>query len=299
MPVTPPAPPLRSQDLVFTLFGDCLLDREPVRVSSLITLLGELGLSATGARTVLSRMTRKGWLTVDRADGRSRYGLTKRGRALLESGRERIYHPPRARTWDGAWYLITYSIPESHRHRRDELRVKLLWLGCGLLTNGVWITPHDVRADVQAIAGSLHVSRHLEVFRAEHVGFSSTDQLVGACWDLAGINRRYAAFLARWSPALSHCATCRLAGDRAGAGAPTPPCLSARDCFVRRFRLVHEFRQFPLLDPFLPTPLLPADWKGDAAAVLFETYHAVLSEAAERYVTGVCEAGSTEAAPAA
>jgi phenylacetic acid degradation operon negative regulatory protein len=264
-----------------------------------VTLLGELGLASTGARTVLSRMTRKGWLTVERSRGQSRYGLTKRGRRLLEAGRERIYHPPRPRTWDGTWYLITYSIPESHRHRRDELRLKLMWLGCGPLSKGVWITPHDVREEVRSIAGTLKVSRHLEVFRAEHVGFSSTTSLVQACWDLPAVDRRYAAFLSRWTPALSHCATCQLAGHRTAAGTPTPPCLSARDCFVRRFRLVHDFRQFPLMDPFLPAPLLPPDWKGDAAAVLFETYHSVLSDAAERYVTGVCDPGAASAAPAA
>lgn len=178
--------------------------------------------------------------------------------------------------------------------------MKLLWLGCGPLTNGVWITPHDVRDEVHRIATSLKVSRHLEVFRAQHLGFSSTEALVESCWDLTAINRRYASFLSQWTPALSHCATCRLAGHRAAAGVPSAPCMSARDCFVKRFRLVHEFRQFPLEDPFLPTQLLPRDWKGDAAAVLFETYHAVLSEAAERYVKEICDAGdAADAAPAA
>lgn len=301
MPSGTAPPALRSQDLVFTLFGDYLLGRErPIWVGSLIILLEQLGLSSTGVRTVLSRMTRKGWLTADRTGRRSRYGLTKRGRRLLETGRERIYHPPQVDTWNGDWYLVTYSIPESDRQRRDELRVKLMWLGCGPLTNGVWITPHDVRDEVREIAASLKVSQHLEVFRAGHVGFSSPAALVEGCWDLAGINRRYAAFLSRWMPALSHCATCRVAGHEAAAGSPRPPCTSPRECFVRRFRLVHEFRRFPLEDPFLPAPLLPKDWNGRAAATLFETYHAVLSEPAERYVNEICDAGDAEQAePAA
>ena len=288
----------RSQDLVFTLYGDYLLGREkPVWVGGLITLLGHFGVSPTAARTVLSRMTQKEWLTADRRGTHSYYGLTRRGRRLLEQGRERIYHPSRPGSWSGTWYLITYSIPESNRPLRDALRVKLQWLGCGLLANGLWITPHDVRAEVREIAMALKISKRLEVFRAEHVGFSKTSDLVTQCWDLAAINRRYAAFLARWDSALDHCATCRLATARRSG---TAPCTSPEDCFVRRFQLVHEYRRFPLEDPFLPPPLLPKAWKGGKAARLFETYHAVLAESAERYVRDVCDAGdSVEAEPAA
>jgi phenylacetic acid degradation operon negative regulatory protein len=289
----------RSQDLVFTLYGDYLLERvKPVWVGSLITLLGHFGVSPTAARIVLSRMTQKGWLTAQRRGARSYYGLTARGRRLLVEGRQRIYHPPRHQPWQGTWYLITYTIPESNRHQRDALRVKLQWLGCGLLASGVWITPHDVRGEVQEIAAALKISKHLEVFRAEHFGFSKTADLVTQCWNLSAINRRYAAFVTRWYAALDHCATCRSAA-RPGGGA-SAPCISPESCFVRRFQLVHEYRKFPLEDPFLPPPLLPKDWKGDKAASVFETYHAVLADPAERYVADVCDAGDgVKAEPAA
>ena len=60
-------------------------------------------------------MTARGWLVATRRGGRGYYGLTPRGRRLLEEGRQRIYHPPRHVTWDGAWYLVAYSIPETRR----------------------------------------------------------------------------------------------------------------------------------------------------------------------------------------
>jgi phenylacetic acid degradation operon negative regulatory protein len=282
----------RSQDLVFTLYGDYLLDRrKPVWVGSLITLLGHFRVSPTAARIVLSRMTQKGWLIADRRGAKSYYGLTARGRRLLTEGRQRIYNPPRYRTWDGQWFLVTYSIPETNRHLRDALRVQLQWLGCGPLANGVWITPHDVRDEVAGIAASLRISKHLEVFRAEHFGFSKAAELVSQCWNLAAINRRYAAFVARWDPALDHCATCRSAAAARHGGTAAAPCISPQACFVRRFDLVHEYRSFPLEDPFLPPPLLPPDWLGDKAAAVFEAYHAVLAEPAERYVKDVCDAG--------
>ena len=282
-------PGLRSQDLVFTLFGDYLLERDqPVWTGALITLLGQLGLSPMAVRTVLSRMARKGWLTAERRGTRSWYGLTPKGHRLLASGRERIYHPAVAATWDGLWSVITFSIPEERRRLRDALRVRLSWLGCGLLANGVWISPRDVRAEIGEISAELKVARHLEVFRGEHTGGSSAARLVTQCWDLDALNRRYAAFIARWRQDFDHCRQCGMTGARAGVH---KPCTEPADCFRRRFLLVHEYRAFPLDDPYLPRPLLPAGWNGEEAARLFESYHDVLAGPAERYVATVCAQG--------
>jgi len=282
-------PSLRSQDLVFTLFGDYLLERErPVWTTGLITLLGELGLSPMAVRTVLSRMTRKGWLTAERLGTRSWYGLTARGRRLLESGRERIYHPATGLEWDGDWSVVVFSVPETQRRLRDALRVRLAWLGCGPLTSGVWISPHDVRAEVLEIAADLKLGRHVEIFRGAHLAHSSPAQLVSQCWDLAGLDKRYAAFIARWSREFEHCRNCGMTGARAGIH---QPCTAPADCFRRRFLLVHEYRAFPLEDPYLPRPLLPGTWHGERAARLFESYHDVLAGPAEAYVAGVCAEG--------
>ena len=284
---------VRSQDLVFTLYGDYLLDRpNGVWVGSLITLLGELDLSPMAVRVVLSRMARKGWLTVERRGPRSYYGLTRRGRTLLEQGRERIYHPPHDEAWDGTWRLVTYSVPEQRRRLRDLLRVKLQWLGCGALSNGVWLSPHDIRADVAEIARSLRLTKHVELFEAQHTGFSSTAALVAQCWDLRGVNARYARFIARWQEAAPHCEQCALTQrGAAGRRRATPSCAAPAACFVRRFRIVHEYRAFPLEDPYLPAALLPDDWHGGEAARLFAHYHELLAEPATRYVREVCDAG--------
>jgi phenylacetic acid degradation operon negative regulatory protein len=283
------APSLRSQDLVFTLFGDYLLERDrPVWTAGLITLLGQLGLSPMAVRTVLSRMARKGWLTTEKRGTRSWYGLTPKGQTLLQKGRERIYHPATDAHWDGDWSLIIFSIPETRRRLRDALRVRLSWLGCGSLTSGVWISPHDVHAELLDIATELNIGQHLEVFRGAHLAHASPERLVAQCWDLAGLDRRYADFVARWQGQFGHCSQCGMTGAPAGVHSP---CTSPADCFRRRFLLVHEYRAFALEDPYLPKPLLPAGWHGEAAARLFESYHDVLAGPAERYVAEVCAEG--------
>jgi phenylacetic acid degradation operon negative regulatory protein len=285
----PSLPSLHAQDAVFTLYGDYLLRRErPVWTGSLITLLGRLRLSPMAVRTALSRMARRGWLMVERHGTRSYHGLTARGRRLLAEGSERIYHPPRVEHWDGSWHLVAFSIPEARRRQRDQLRVRLLWLGCAPLTNGLWITPHDVRREVEAIAVQLRIRRHLELFRGSHHGFASDEDLVARCWDLRAVNARYAAFIARWGDGFEGCRDCLMAGGRR---AVPHACSDPAECFRRRFLLVHEYRRFPLEDPFLPRALQSADWRGEEAARLFERYHDVLAEPAERYVRQVVEAG--------
>jgi phenylacetic acid degradation operon negative regulatory protein len=282
-------PGLRAQDVVLTLFGDYLLRREaPVWTGSLITLLGRLGLSSMAARTALSRMARRGWLTVARRGTRSYHDLTLRGRAVLAEGGRRIHHPPREEPWDGTWLLVAFSIPESRRRLRDQLRVKLQWLGCAPLTNGLWITPHDVRREIQAIATELRVAKHVELFRGPHIGFAGGPDLVARCWNLKAVNAHYATFIDRWGADFDRCRDC----VKSGGQLPIPnSCADPAECFRRRFMLVHEYRRFPLEDPFLPRQLLPAGWRGEEAAQLFERYDDVLTEPAERYVRLVVEAG--------
>ncbi len=280
-------PARRPQDLVFTLFGDFLLHRpSPVWVGSLIALLEPLGLSETNVRTVLSRMAGKGWLRAERAGRRSYYALTGRGRRLLEEGETRIYRPRDAGGWDGEWTLLAYSIPEEQRGQRDRLRVRLEWLGFGSLGNGLWVTPHDVADPVREMADELEVREYVEVFRGRHLGLGDARELVGRCWDLAGLNARYEAFIERH---LDGCVALKEEGHAS---------IEPRDAYVRRFRLVHQYRDFPLQDPFLPRELQPEHWAGECALSLFNHYHELLAAPADRFVEPLFEAGSSRRRPA-
>ena len=262
---------------MFTLFGDFLLHRPgPVWVGSLIALLEPLGLSATNVRTVLSRMAKKGWLETEKHGRRSYYSLTDRGRRLLEEGETRIYRPRENESWDGQWTLVAYSIPEERRSQRDRLRVRLEWLGFGSLGNGLWISPHDVVERVEEVAEELGVVSDVEAFRGDHVGEGASSQLVRHCWDLESLNAEYEAFIDRH---LDDCVALKEGADS----------VEPREAYVRRFNLVHEFREFPLRDPFLPRALHSDDWAGECALSLFNYYRGLLAEAADRFVEPLVE----------
>lgn len=270
---------IRPQDLVFTLFGEYLLHRPGrVPVGSLIDLLVPFGLSEGAVRTVLSRMVRRRWLVSGGRSRRGLYALSARGRRLLEAGAARIFHPRWDEPWDGQWYLLAYSIPESRRKLRDRLRVRLAWLGFGSLGNGLWISPHDVDGEVRELARSFRLESRLVSFRGPATGFTEPAQLVKTCWDVPGINRRYEAFIRRWQPQY----------ERVRSSVPAGA-VDAEACFVLRFRLIHEYREFPLLDPYLPRALLPPDWSGERAAHLFRSVHDLLVVPADGHVDRVLD----------
>lgn len=266
-----------SQEMLFTLYGDYVRHRGgEAWTGSLIELMGLFGLSEQAVRSALSRMSRKGWLERSRSGRHSFYSQTPKLLALLEEGAQRIFHP-RHDPWDGQWYLLTYSIPESKRHLRRKLRKRLLWLGFGALHQATWISPRDLRAEVEQVVDALQIRPYVEFFSGKHRGFASDEEIMTHCWNLKQLNDYYATFIARYGPPLQECEALLKAGDG----------LQPQECFVQRFMLVHEYRSSPYVDPNLPAEFLPDDWLGARARRLFQRLHDLLIEEADAFVDSV------------
>ncbi len=267
----------QSQNMIFTLYGDYIRYRGgEAWTSSLIELLSLFGLSDQAVRSTLSRMSQKGWLESRRVGKYSFYSLTPKSRALLEEGARRIFQP-RSDPWDGRWYLLIYTIPESKRHLRRGLRRRLRWLGFGALNPSTWISPRDVLAEVEQIATTLRVRPYVEFFAADHQGFASGEEIVARCWDLERLNSYYADLIDRYGPLFEESKARLMTGDG----------LEPQEYFMRRFMLIHDYRSSPYVDPNLPIELLPDDWLGERASQLFRQYHDLLTEQAEAYVDSV------------
>lgn len=266
-----------SQDMVFTLYGDYIRHRGgEAWTGSLIELLGLFDLSDQAIRSTLSRMSRKGWLKSRRISRYSFYSLTPKCIQMLEEGAKRIFQP-RSDPWNGQWHLLTYSIPETKRHLRRRLQRRLLWLGFGTLNHATWISPRDLRSEVQAILDDLNLRTHVEFFSGKHRGFTSDKEIVSNCWDLERLNQYYTDFVHCYEPRYQEHELRLETGEY----------MDAKECFVQRFMLIHEYRASPYVDPNLPLELLPGDWLGGMAAKLFQAYRDLLNEGAESYVDSI------------
>ena len=270
---------MKPRSLVFDLFGDYLRYRGgAVRLRDLVALTGCFDVPESTVRVVAARMRKEGWLDSRREGRETVYELTEASWRLLDEGRARIF----ARApgpWDGRWHMVIYSVPEADRALREQLRKRLSWLGFGLLSASVWISPHDRVAEVrESFAG--HTSVRLDALHARSEGAAADRDMAARSWDLTGLNKDYAELLDRYRP--------RLAGYRAGE-------LRGRDALVERMHLIHDYRLLPFRDPDLPPELLPQDWVGRAAHEVFLEAHGLLRAEAEAYVDrliGGSEAGS-------
>lgn len=273
------SPTVRTQFLIFTLFGDYVMDRRSeIWTSDLLYFMGLLGVSERAVRSALSRMKRKGWLTSRKHGRRSKYALTRRGQALLREGRRRIFEPVFTE-WDGKWHLVVYSLPEKKRRLRHALRTQLSWLGFGSLAPGTWISPRDRRDELHSTFKDLAIEPYVDLFFGVYEGPSSNRELVQRCWDLDELGGQYRHFIEQYQQEYNVCLD-----QHNGAQHPDP-----ETCFLRRFWLTHDFQRFPLQDPNLPPTLLPPGWIGVTARKMMNNYRQILATYANQFVDCVLD----------
>lgn len=271
------SPLVRTQFLIFTLFGDYVVPREGrIWTSSLIYLMELLGQNESAVRSTLSRMSQKGWIKASKHGRRSQYSITPRGRLLLEEGQRRIFESIYS-DWDGTWHLVLYSLPERQRRKRHALRTKLLWLGFGRLGPGAWISAHNRQNELHSIISDLSLESCVDMFSGAHLGPHPVQELVLRCWDLEGLTKQYQGFVDRNQPEYLGCL------KQIDERQPLEP----EEYFTRRFWFTHEFQSFPLKDPNLPTQLLSPDWIGFTARELFDNYRQLLGSYTEKFIDEV------------
>ncbi|WP_199435307.1 PaaX family transcriptional regulator [Qaidamihabitans albus] len=256
---------MKARSLVFDLFGDYLRYRGgEVRLRHLVALMGWFDVPEATVRVVVTRLRKEGWLSSRREGRETVYALTDAAWKLLDEGRDRIFNRARG-PWDGQWHMVLYSVPESERGVREQLRKKLAWFGFGPLSASVWLSPHD-RTDLVREAFAEEPAVRLDIFRSRSVGLEADRDIAARAWDLGQLDRDYAELLHEYRP--------RLSRYRAGG-------LGGSDALAERMRLVQDYRRFPFRDPDLPPELLPEGWHGRQAHEVFLEAHGLLRGAAE------------------
>ena len=265
---------MKARSLVFDLFGDYLRYRGgEVRLRHLVALMACFDIPETTVRVVVTRLRKEGWLSSRREGRETIYALTETAWNLLDEGRDRIFDRARG-PWNGQWHMVIYSVPESDRALREQLRKKLSWFGFGPLSTSVWLSPHN-RTDRVREAFTDEPSVRLDVFRSQSTGPAEDRDIASRAWDLTELDRDYIELLRDLRPRLSRYRAGSLDGARA---------------LAERMRLVYDYRHFPFRDPDLPPELLPEDWHGRQAHDTFLEAHGLLRRAAEAHVDELIEA---------
>jgi len=266
--------------LIVTVYG--LYAREVggwLSVSVLIRLMAELGVDQPAVRSAISRLKRRGLLEPERRNRLAGYALSPSGREVLDEGDQRIFHH-RAASLSAGWLLAVFSVPESERQRRHTLRSRLTWLGFGTAAPGVWVAPAHLYETTHNTLKRYGLDHYVSLFRADYLAFGELSEQIETWWDLAGLQRLYADFIAECRPILLKWR----ARAEVGIGSPTG---NGAEAFADWVRALTAWRRLPYLDPGLPREILPANWKGTAAAALFHDLQDMLSEPAHDHVRAI------------
>jgi phenylacetic acid degradation operon negative regulatory protein len=240
---------------------------ESISSTALVAILREFGVGHAGARSALSRLTKRQLLRRTRAGRQTFYQLTDRALAEIDAGAQRIFSfgaddPP----WDGYWSLVAFTISEPERQRRQLLRNHLRWLGFGPLYDGLWVSPHPRLDAVGAKLKELGVPT-VTLFRAKAVDGWSPN--VKAIWSLESLAGAYSDFSRRL----------RSIQDRMMDGT-----LTSSESLVARTLAMDSWRRFPREDPDLPSQLLPRKWSRADARARFLAVHDGLKPMADSRV---------------
>ncbi len=244
-----------------------------IATSDLIALLEDLGVPEALGRTAIARVKQKELLVSERNSRGTGYRLNREADGMLQSGDRRIFAPRRMATGD-PWCLLSFSIPEEDRALRHQLRRRLRWIGCGIVSPALWICPAFLAGEVEEILDDLSLRECATVFVATDVrGATSLRDSVATWWDLSGIAALHDEFIAE--------ATMLLSSDPADGA----------DAFLRYVRGIDSWRPIPYLDPGLSVDVLPARWSGESSERLFVQLRERLAGPALEHVLARVSAG--------
>ncbi|MCF2574079.1 PaaX family transcriptional regulator [Brevibacterium sp. UCMA 11754] len=242
-----------------------------IRVAALLELLATAGVSYSSARSAVSRLKGKGLFLPEEREAVAGYRLDPAAVTDLERGDRRIFSY-RGQKDDEPWCLVSYSLPEVDRSKRVQLRRALTGLGFGAVTDGLWIAPGHLRAEVEDALENLDVRERATIFITQTpLTAEPFAQAAAKWWDLDALAAWHTEFLHRYEH----------------AGSAPQPRPEPREAFVLWLRCVDDWKTIPYVDPGLPPSALPADWPGQRSVRLFADLRATYAEPARAHVRKV------------
>jgi phenylacetic acid degradation operon negative regulatory protein len=259
------AGPQRSRTVLVSFLGSIVRPLGNwMPIAGVIELMGQFGLDAPSVRTAVFRLKKRGWLASETRSGSRGYALTPVALTALAAGDEIIWHARQPADLADGWCIVSFSVPESARSKRDQLRTHLAALGFGNVGAAMWIAPARMRPAADQAIAELGLTSHCAIFAGDYVGGRDLPGLLRESWDLVEIDRRYREF------------TERFAGEAARLASIGPA--DTRAAFLSYLGLIDRWRKLPYRDPGLPREILPEDWSAPGALALFETLVAALEE---------------------
>ncbi len=255
------------QSLLMTLLGDYWGGRHELLPSSvLVDLLGEFGISEVSARQAVRRLRGRNLLVQEKAGRQTFYGTPPEVARLAVERRLRVLRFGLDVTdWDERWTVVAFSVPESDRDVRRQVRHRLGELMFGMLQDALWVSPYDHVKAVISILDELGV-RDAHVMRSEMFARPGHEDSIAQAFDLESLDLRYREHAAHYEPV----------AERVGRGGLTPS-----EALTLRTEAMSAWLRFRRVDPDLPAQILPGEWGRHRARNVTYAIYDELGAAAE------------------
>ncbi|MDZ7914896.1 MAG: PaaX family transcriptional regulator C-terminal domain-containing protein [Rhodococcus sp. (in: high G+C Gram-positive bacteria)] len=261
------------QQLLLAFLGAFVLDhddRTHVDTRVYVDVLAFLEINHTVVRTTLNRMARSGLLDRVRSGRTAAYGLTPRSNELLSRGRERVSSATPFTPREDTWTLLSYSVAESRRDIRHQLRSQLSWAGFGCLRDGLWIAPGAVDVD-DIIAGIDGPDARAVAFVGSATAGLTPDEFVRDTWNLDRIRSEHREFIETWSTPTENS---KPTYSKPVNSNPAAAYTALNSDWLRLLRN----------DPGLPADCLPVGWPALTSVQVYTSAVQRLSSSADEFV---------------
>src|SRR5574337_364652 len=168
-------------------------------IAAVVRLLAELGLEPSSVRSSISRLKGKGVLVSAKVASGSGYALAEALEPHMRAGDERIFSP-RAMGVDDPWLLVSFSVPESERQHRHQIRAGLSRMGFGTVVAGLYIGPARLQPDAVEYIREHQLWDYVELFECRPSAFGDLRAKVSSWWDLDALASEYHEFVDRYQP---------------------------------------------------------------------------------------------------
>lgn len=240
-----------------------------IAVADLLALLEDVGLDGPGVRAAVARLKKKKLLEPENRNNIAGYRATQELQTVLAEGESTIFATDPPASLDDGWLLAIFSVPESERERRRQLRNNLTSLGFGPIASGVFMAPRHVEANARRLLSRNDLSSYVHLFQSQHVGFGVLEDLTKSAWNDADLGESYRGF------------------TEANHGVVETVKLSRtpdRDAFVACMHALEDWRPLPYLDPGLPDEVQSFAPERSIAQALFAEIGAELKDISNRHV---------------
>lgn len=262
----------KAKSLIITFFGDSVFPYGgTIWLGSLIKFMEEFEISEKLTRTSTFRLAKEGWLVSNKFGRESYYSLNDFAIENFLKANYSIYGYDKLES-DDDWIVVFTN--DLNNNEELELSKILKKEGFASPSKQVYFHPNYKMENIQDILIKSKTYDKTLLIKGPPLMPLSKEKLKDfACryWDLKSVEQKYQDFIAKFIKVYS----LKVPFDE----------FDARQCFVLRTLLIHEYRRALLFDPKLGNELVSINWLGKSATSLVESIYIQIHKKANTYIS--------------